>query len=116
MGKPKPNALRELVIEHFKNGKSNQEITEILAFKVSERTVSRWTKEFRDFGKIQHNVSPGRPITASNHINRNRVKRFVKTYSQRLISRKLSISLGTVSGIIKHRVGRPVRGNRFLTG
>ncbi|RNA21829.1 hypothetical protein BpHYR1_040471 [Brachionus plicatilis] len=65
IGKPKPNTLRE----HFKIGKSNQEITEILAWKVSERSVSMWAKEFRDFGKVQQNVSHGRPITA---MNRNR--------------------------------------------
>ena len=39
MGKPSPNILRELAIDHYKSGKTNQEITEILSRKVSERTV-----------------------------------------------------------------------------
>ena len=48
MGRLKPQSLRELVIEHSKNGKSNSETFSIIASKVSQRTISRWTKTFRE--------------------------------------------------------------------
>lgn len=101
MGKPSSNDLRALAIEHHKAGKSNREIFDIFLGKVSERTIRRWTKEFKDSGKIQNSISTGRPRSVSNHVNKKKVKRLVKSYSIRQISSKLSISLGSVSNIIK---------------
>ncbi|CAF1148034.1 unnamed protein product [Brachionus calyciflorus] len=85
MGKPTPNILRELAISYFKLGKSNNEIFEILARKVSLRTVCRWMKDFRDHGKTQHFLPTGRPNQVYNHFTRKTVKRLVKNFSQRQI-------------------------------
>lgn len=94
-------ALRDLAIEHFKKAKTNREVFDILAGKVSLRTVQHWAKEFKSIGKTRSNVSTGRPRTVSNHIVKRRIKILIKTFSQRKISLKLKISLSSVSRIVR---------------
>ncbi|CAF0799222.1 unnamed protein product [Brachionus calyciflorus] len=77
MGKPSPNVLRELAISHYRSGKSNNEISELFAGKLSIRTVSRWIKDFRDTGKT-HFIPTGRPNQIYNHLIRKKIKRLVK--------------------------------------
>ncbi|RNA26153.1 hypothetical protein BpHYR1_015397 [Brachionus plicatilis] len=75
--------MRELVIEHYKNGKANSEIFSIMASKVSKRTISRWTKAFRENGNFFPKTSSGRPNSVSNHLNKIRVMRLA--YKKRKI-------------------------------
>ncbi len=43
--------LREVVVEHHKNGKSSTEIHECIAKRASQRSIRRWIKEYDDFGR-----------------------------------------------------------------
>ena len=42
--------IRHIVIEHYKDGKSVNDIVKCLAKKVSLRTVYRWINEFKEKG------------------------------------------------------------------
>lgn len=101
MGRPKQQALRELVILHYQSGISNSQIFQMLGGKVSQRTVSRWIKEFNDSGKTIPKKSTGRPRSAANQINKRKVKRLIKDHSGRQIAAKLNISKGSVVNIFK---------------
>ncbi|RNA17692.1 hypothetical protein BpHYR1_041272 [Brachionus plicatilis] len=67
--------LRELAVTHHVAGKSNRQIYEILSAKVTIQTISRWIREYCQFGKADHSVSPGRPISVVNHVNIRKAKR-----------------------------------------
>lgn len=101
MGSPKANNIRQLAIDLHLNGETNQAIFRILLGSVNERTIRRWVQQFNESGKKTSLPSSGRPITVSTHVIKRRVKYLVKTHSLRQISRKLSISLGSVSKIVK---------------
>ncbi len=44
--------LREVVIEHHKNGKSSSDIYENIAKRASQRSVQRWIKEYDEIGNV----------------------------------------------------------------
>ena len=70
MGRPKQQAFRDLVIEQHKNGKANNEIFQMICWNVSEWTVSRWIKNFKDNGEIASKISTGRPQSAVTQKNK----------------------------------------------
>lgn len=101
MGKPKSNAIRKLAIEHHKNGKSNRQIFDILLGKAHKNTIRTWIREYKETGKVFNSIPTGRPRSVTTHLNVKRVKRLIRTHSQRQISYKLKISLGSVANIVK---------------
>lgn len=101
MGKAKTEEIRRLAIDHHKAGKKNREIFDIFRGSIHIKTIQNWVRQYKKTGKVSPSFSPGRSRSVSNHINVKKIKKLIKTHSQRQISRKLNISLGAVSKIIK---------------
>lgn len=101
MGRPKPQAIRELAIQHHLNGISCNQIVGLLGGKMTERTVFRWINEFKKNGKLSPKKSTGRPRSVVTQTNKFKVKRLSKDYSGRKIANKINISKGSVLNIFK---------------
>ncbi|RNA18084.1 hypothetical protein BpHYR1_018509, partial [Brachionus plicatilis] len=70
----KPNVLRQLAVQHFKNGKSVKDIIEILGGEVSRSSVYYWIEQFKKFGSNSHSKPTGRKITKTTRKNKEKVK------------------------------------------
>ena len=44
--------IRDIALQHYKNGKKTQDIVKFLANKCHERTIYRWINEFRKNGNF----------------------------------------------------------------
>lgn len=56
-------STRNLMKSHYENGKTASEIYQILAKKVTMRSIQRWVKRIQEKKSLQCNTSPGRPKT-----------------------------------------------------
>ena len=101
MGTPKSLEVRKIVLDSHLNGNSTKKILEIKGGSVAKRTVNKWIQEYRNDGKIKPSVSTGRPSTANNHINKKKVKRLLESSTFRQVSKKLHLSLGSITNIRK---------------
>ena len=81
------NAIRNLAITHYKNGKTAQQIRAITLVNID--TIRRWIREFKRDGKVLSEAPPGRTPIVTNKTNMREVKRLIRNNSQRSIGKLL---------------------------
>lgn len=97
----KPVALRQLAINHYKNGKTVNQILESLDKGISKSTFYFWISQFKKHGRTLHSKSTCRKTTITTRKNKQKVKRLLNKNSGRFVSRCLGISQRSVVRICK---------------
>ncbi len=108
----KSEDLRDIVITHYKNGKTATEIAILLANKVHRTTILRWTRQYDQTGSFCARKSTGRKRSGRTKRLINLVKRRLASSDSRKILRTMAkdfhSSRSTVERVLKEDLKKNV--------